>query len=211
MEAARRWWFPVLLVALLAGGPLWYYAQQRKHFRNFREVVPGQLYRSGQLSPAGLKKIQHEYGIKTIINLREDDVFGNQGKRWEEEEAMRQYIAFVRMKPLSWWAPPGKEPPAMTNVRTFIDVLKDPAKYPRPILIHCFAGEHRTGVYVAIYRMEVEHWTKEQAVAELMRYGYDNFNKEEDVRSFILNYEPTWQKKDTRQSFRMICGGVRPG
>jgi tyrosine-protein phosphatase SIW14 len=195
MQATRRWWFPILILVLLIGGPLWYYQHQRSHYRNFREVVPGVLYRSGQLSPYGLKKINHEYGIKTIICLRDDDKFNDKQERWEENFANNEYIVFVRLPPLPWWAPEGKEPPAMTNVREFLKVIKDPVKYPRPILLHCFAGEHRTGVYVAIYRMEVDHWTREQAVEELQRFGYTNFGKEEDVRTFIMNYVPTWQKK----------------
>jgi tyrosine-protein phosphatase SIW14 len=197
MEAARRWWFPVLLGVILVGGPVWYYQHHRKHYRNFREVAAGTLYRSGQMSPEGLKKVVHEYGIKTIINLREDDSLDDRNKaqeRWEQTFAAQEYVTFVRLKPMPWWAPEGKEPPAMSNVRAFVDILQDPQKYPRPILIHCFAGEHRTGVYVAIYRMEVDRWTREQAVEELMRIGYTNFHKEEDVRTFVMNYVPTWKK-----------------
>ena len=202
MEAARRWWFPVLLGVILIAGPALYYQHQRRHFRNFREVVEGQLYRSGQMSPEGLKKVVHEYGIKTIICLRENDKIDDHNaaqERWEQSFANQEYVKFVRLPPLRWWAPEGKEPPAMTNVRKFVDeILHDPKTYPRPILIHCFAGEHRTGVYVAIYRMEVDHWTHEQAIEELMRIGYVNFNKEEDVRTFVKNYVPTWQQKETK-------------
>lgn len=201
MEAARRWWFPVLVGVILIGAPVWYYQHQRKLYRNFREAVPGTLYRSGQMSPEGLKKVVHEYGIKTIICLRENDRLDERNaaqEQWEKDFAGREYVQFVRLPPLSWWAPEGKEPPAMTNVREFVRILNDPKNYPRPILIHCFAGEHRTGVYVAIYRMEVDRWTREQAVEELMRIGYTNFNKEEDVRSFVMNYVPTWQQKQTK-------------
>jgi protein tyrosine/serine phosphatase len=198
MQTVRAWWFPALIAGLLVVGPLWYYHLERKHYRNFREVVPETLYRSGQLSPQGLAKVCNEYGIKTIVCLRENDRIDDKNpaqERWEETFALNNYITFVRLPPRSWWAVEGQEPPAMVNVRRFLEVLNDPVKYPRPILLHCFAGEHRTGVYVAIYRMEVDHWTREQAVEELMRYGYVNFHKEEDVRTFVLNYVPSWQKK----------------
>ena len=57
--------------------------------------------------------------------------------------------------------------PVDASVKQFLDVMKNPANYP--VLVHCFAGKHRTGAYCAIYRMEFENWTNDEAIAEIKR------------------------------------------
>lgn len=44
----------------------------------------------------------------------------------------------------------------------------------QPLLVHCFHGADRTGVVVAMYRMVVQHWPREKAIAELTdpRHGH---------------------------------------
>ena len=44
---------------------------QKSTFRNFGVVQPGVLYRSAQLSKAGMTRAMYDYGIKTVISLRE--------------------------------------------------------------------------------------------------------------------------------------------
>ena len=40
------------------------------HLRNFHAVEPGVLYRSGQLTPVGLKYALRRHRIKTVVTLR---------------------------------------------------------------------------------------------------------------------------------------------
>ncbi|MFN3444028.1 MAG: hypothetical protein ACK4Z3_16590, partial [Rhizobium rosettiformans] len=49
---------------------------------NFHEVLPGQFYRSAQLSGERLGAEIDRYGIKTVINLRGE----NPGKDWYDDE-----------------------------------------------------------------------------------------------------------------------------
>jgi tyrosine-protein phosphatase SIW14 len=67
--------------------------------------------------------------------------------------------------------------------------MSDPANHP--VLVHCFAGTHRTGAYVAVYRMEFDGLTNQQAIAELMANGYTNINEEMDLLGFLEQYQPT--------------------
>ncbi|HKO04780.1 MAG TPA: tyrosine-protein phosphatase, partial [Candidatus Acidoferrales bacterium] len=41
--------------------------------------------------------------------------------------------------------------------------------------IHCQQGRDRTGVMVALYRVAVDHWCPESAVAEMNAYRYHHF------------------------------------
>jgi tyrosine-protein phosphatase SIW14 len=184
----------IALLFLITGMavPYFYYEHQQAAFRNFRVVRPGYLYRSGQLTPSGLRRLVHEYGFRTVITLRErddaDEKTADQS-RWEEEYCNQNSIAYVRIPARRWWIKDGPAP-ARKSVAKFLDVLRDPEHYPPPILLHCFAGEHRTGAYCAIYRMEFDGWSNIEAMAEMKRCGYVNLDKEWDVRSFIRLYQP---------------------
>src|SRR5439155_26188090 len=52
----------------------------------------------------------------------------------------------------------------------FLNLCDDPNNYP--ILIHCLAGLHRTGILTAVYRMEYEGWRPAEAMRELRANGY---------------------------------------
>jgi tyrosine-protein phosphatase SIW14 len=183
----------VLLVVGIVALPYWYYQQLLLRYRNFRVVSPGVLYRSGQLDRAGLKRIVHEHGIRTIINLRENNDPEEQADHDEEAFCDQLSIAYVRLPAQPWWSKNGP-PPAAKVVERFFKVLRDEHKYPRPVLVHCYAGEHRTGAFVALYRIEFDGWSNEAALAEMRQCGYDNLDREWDVRTFIQLYQPSWKQ-----------------
>lgn len=183
----------LVYAAALVGGPWWYHDFQKKRFRNFRVVTPGQVYRSGQLSPEGLEQIAREYGIRTVISFRDQDGSRSDPSQWEEEYCRAQGIRFVRIRMLPWWAAEGT-PPAQRAAAEFLDVLRNEEQYPRPVLMHCYAGIHRTGAFCALYRMEFERWPAAPAVAEMGRCGYDRIDDEWDVLGFIQAFEPSWKR-----------------
>jgi len=89
---------------------------------------------------------------------------------------------------ITWWAPDGLLPAAEEGVRLFREVMDDPKNYP--VLIHCFAGIHRTGAFCAIYRMEYENWTNAQAIAEMRACGYKDLEDEWDLLVYLEQYQP---------------------
>jgi protein tyrosine/serine phosphatase len=180
--------FSVLIVALLVGGPLCYSHFQQGQFRNFHEVKQGVLYRSGQLPLTGLKRILHDYGIKTVVTLRDAIVPGQTPPDAAEEAYCKKMeLNYVRITPRNWSAADGSVP-AMAGVRQFLAVMRDPSNYP--VLVHCFAGIHRTGAYVAVYRMEFDGWDNARAIAEVQAHGYYNIDGERDLLEFLENYRP---------------------
>jgi tyrosine-protein phosphatase SIW14 len=178
---------------MIVGVPIWYDGQHRKHFRNFRTVRPGVLYRSGQLSRDGLKRAIHEYGIRTVITLRAADEPDALPPDWEEEQFCRkEELYHYRLRPQCWWSPEGPVP-ASANVKKFLEVLDDPKHHP--VLVHCFAGAHRTGAYCAIFRMEYDRWDNEEALQEVFTAGYDHLYQEEDVLGYLQTYRPRWRSQ----------------
>jgi tyrosine-protein phosphatase SIW14 len=147
------------------------------------------LYRSGQTSLAGLKRLIHDYGIRTVVTLRDAHVPGRPPPDQAEEDYCRKEdIRYVRIPPRNWWAPAGPAP-VQVGVDRFLEVMRDPDNHP--VLVHCFAGIHRTGAYCAIYRMEFDGWTNTEALEEMRACGYDTLDEEWDILGYLENYRPT--------------------
>ncbi|HTU17052.1 MAG TPA: tyrosine-protein phosphatase [Gemmataceae bacterium] len=178
-----------LIVLALIVSPVVVAVRQEAKTRNFRVVRPGVLYRSGQMSQEGLRRILDDYHIKTVINLRDGRT---EKDKAEEAFCKSQDVAFLRILP-SRWGDDGGSVPVEAGMRRFREILSDPRNHP--VLVHCYAGIHRAGSYCAIYRMEFEHWSNAQAIAEMKACGYTNLDEELDILSFMEQYRPTWMPK----------------
>jgi protein tyrosine/serine phosphatase len=178
-----------LIVFALITTPIALAVHQQAQTRNFRVVRPGVLYRSGQMTKDGLKRILNDYRIKTVISLRDGLTARDKA---EEEFCNSEEITFVRILP-SQWGDVGGSVPVEAGVRKFRAIMSDPSNYP--VLVHCFAGIHRTGAYCAIYRMEIEHWSNARAIAEMKACGYTNLDEELDILGYMEQYRPTWMPK----------------
>ncbi len=174
----------LVIVALLVAGPCWYKLDYDQHYRNFHVVDPGVLYRSAELDLDGLKHVVREYGIRTIVDLRDGETALD---RSEADWATSIGLNHVRIPPRSWWAVGGPAP-AEIGLAEFRRVMRDPAQ--RPVLVHCFGGIHRTGIYCAIYRMDFQHWNRLDAMAEMRTMGYTILDEHQDVLAFLLNHRP---------------------
>lgn len=170
--------------------PLLVAAWQIKGHRNLRVSEPGVLYRSGQFDVRGLKQVIHDHGIRTVITLREKTSERTAKIIQEEEDyCKRQGIYYFALPILGWETKPGQgEAPAMENVREVLRILDDPKHHP--VLIHCFAGIHRTGMYCAVCRLERQGWDVDRAVAEMRHCGYIQYDEHTDVQGFLQNYKP---------------------
>ena len=187
--------FGLGIAVMIAVSPFAYRSLREHHLRNFRTVRPDVFYRSGQLSHTGLQLVIREYGIRTVITLRDADSRDQRPPDWAEEQYCRKMdIHHFRLPPRFWWDVGNTGAiPAEENVRTLLQVLDDP-KY-HPILIHCFAGSHRTGAYCAIFRMEFDRWDNQAALDELRQCGYVHVYEEKDVLGYLRNYQPRWKKQ----------------
>jgi protein tyrosine/serine phosphatase len=173
------------LACLAVASPVLFAVRESALRRKLRVVRPRVLYRSAQLPIEGLRRVIHDYRIRTVVNLRD----GVQAlDRAEEQYCASQGIRFVRIPPLSWKGTQGNAQ-VDEGLRRFLDVMRDPANHP--VLVHCWRGIHRTGAYVAVYRMEIEGWDREAALAEMIDLGYDVLDEHHDVRGYLASYRPT--------------------
>jgi protein tyrosine/serine phosphatase len=198
----------IATTGVLIAGPVEYARMAEAEMRNFRVFQEGVLYRSGQMTVGGLKQVVHDYGIRTVISLRDAAVPGDAPPDLDEELwCDKEEINYYRLPPRLWWAPAGPAP-VEDNVRKFNEIMADPDNYP--VLLHCFAGIHRTGAYCAIYRMEHDRWSNAEAIAELRRGGYDNLDDEWDILGYLEEYRPSWQAPAAQPAPRRRRPPCRP-
>jgi protein tyrosine/serine phosphatase len=125
--------------------------------------VNDSLYRGAQPHAEGLQQLKR-LGITTIIDLRGEE----RGKiDWERKQAEALGIRFIHL-PVSGWSTPSDE-----QVAQFFSMFRGNSH--EKVFIHCRLGEDRTGVFVASYRMAFDHWSSEQALAEMVSFGFNRF------------------------------------
>ncbi len=191
-----RWTFGLLIAALILGIPLFHYRSVYAHAKRLREVSPGVLYRSGALTADGLRDAIHRYGLRTVINLQDEDADPSLpqhllgGIRVKERELCEQYgVRYVFLAPdlLPRRRVPAERP---QSIDRFLEIMRDPKNHP--VLIHCRAGLHRTGVMTAVYRMEFEGYSAAAALDELRANGFGEFgctSANDYVVQYILTYK----------------------
>jgi tyrosine-protein phosphatase SIW14 len=183
----------LVVAALLISTPVAFTARQMHETRNFRVVRDGVLYRSAQLPLDGLKRVIHDYGIRSVVTLRDShDPALTPPDIAEEKYCTDNEINYLRLPPLAWEdrGNPKRPAPVEVNVRKFLDVMRNEKNYP--VLVHCCAGIHRTGAFTAIYRMECERWTRSEALAEMRACGYTTLDDEWDILGYLEHYRPAW-------------------
>jgi cardiolipin synthase len=72
--------------------------------------------------------------------------------------------------------------PTQAQMKQFLDFATSPAN--QPCYVHCEAGQGRTGVATACYRMAVQGWSADQALAEAKTFGLKLPNQVEFIQSF---------------------------
>src|SRR6187431_3134709 len=105
--------FGTLIAVSMIAAPLAYQHWHDREFRNFHVVHDGVLYRGGQFRLPRLQQIVAQYGIKTVVSLRDSDKPTDQD---EENWVKARGLNFVRIVPRSWWPDADGKIPAEVNV-----------------------------------------------------------------------------------------------
>jgi hypothetical protein len=195
MTGFLRWTLCGAIVVLVAAGPVVYYRAAYAHAKRLRVVVPGRVFRGGQMTAAGFEEHITNQHIRTVVNLQDEypdpdlkKSYFNGGTVKESDLCARlgvRYV-FISLDLVPHRQVPGRRPEAIEKM---LAILDDPASYP--VLIHCRAGLHRTGCMVAIYRMEYQGWSPERAVAEMRAHGFGDAactSANEYVYQYVTSY-----------------------
>lgn len=155
-------WLPVLPATIGMAFLGWYLGARYVWF-NLHDVIPGQVYRSSQPSPAFLADAVHTRNIHCVLKLNSPK--DNDWSKDEEAEAGKLGIKFINI-------PMGvSRLPRRDELVALIDAI-DAA--PRPLLVHCKIGADRTGVASALIAMH-DGATFDQAVADQLSVRFLHF------------------------------------
>ncbi|HXY36922.1 MAG TPA: tyrosine-protein phosphatase [Planctomycetaceae bacterium] len=134
--------------------------------KRFGTVVPGKLYRSGQISRHLIAGVIDRYGIGTIIDLNGLDP-NDADQRAELDAAHAKGVRHLRF-PLR-----GDGTGQIERYAGAVEAIVESEQQGRPVLVHCAAGSQRTGACVSFYRLLVRHDPPENVYRELVSYGWD--------------------------------------
>lgn len=116
------------------------------------------LYRGGQPSDSGYTRLA-KLGIKTVLDLRDD----GERARSAELKARAAGLRYFNL-PMSEFSKPTDR-----RVAEALSIIN--SEENQPVFVHCKRGSDRTGTIIAIYRIEYQGWTSEEAKEEAKRFG----------------------------------------
>jgi protein tyrosine phosphatase (PTP) superfamily phosphohydrolase (DUF442 family) len=129
--------------------------------------VSEELYRGAQPSKEGMQQLK-KLGIKTIVNLRsfhsDRGEIGDTGLSYEH----------IYMK---IWHAEDEE------VVRFLKIVTDGER--TPAFVHCQRGADRTGTMCAIYRVAVQGWSNDEAIAEMTKGGFGFYTGLQNLIDYI--------------------------
>jgi protein tyrosine/serine phosphatase len=139
------------------------YMWHRVDTRNFQTVVPGKVYRSGQMTEGQWAAYLQKYAIKSLLNLRGE----HQEAGWYQGEirtAEKLGVTHYDIK-LSALREVDRE-----TLESILVILR---QAPKPLLMHCKSGADRSGLIASLYLFAIEGQHAEAAAQQLsLFYGH---------------------------------------
>ena len=131
---------------------------------NLHEVRKNELYRSAEMKPAEIALVVKEKGIKTVLDVR-----ANPNDLSPEYTGEQQALSEVGVTYSSFPMVGSKE----LSKKSVLELLDLVDKTEPPMLVHCTSGTHRSGLVAAIWLMERDGVSFDEAMKQLSaRYGY---------------------------------------
>lgn len=163
------------LLASAAGYSYWSLASQ-----SLITISAGEVYQTGRWAPNDLLSVAREYGIRTVIDLRDiSEVPGVIG---------RERLAF-RYSGIDYINLPAKDLPGNETILDFLSVVAE--QQNRPVLLQSEYETGRAAIFAALYRVEFESWDNESArVALETLYSGAAFTPDTPQGEFLLSYKP---------------------
>src|SRR5262249_39872550 len=138
------------IACALAGWSFFYFRATYNHAKRLRVVEPGKVYRCGQLTEAGFADAVERFGLRTVLNLPDGNPDPDVWHNYLDRRTVRESELCQRLGVCYVWIGPDLVHPDLAGsqrpiaIDQFLELMDQPATYP--VLIHCKAGLHRTGL-----------------------------------------------------------------
>lgn len=160
-------WILAATAVIAAGIGLWTTVlRDRLIVKKWGTVVPGAVFRSGQISQHLIESTLQQHHIRHIICMTSPDA---------EDQDQQAELAVARKLGIEHTFLPlnGRGVGKVEHFTEAVTRLAKNAQQGEPVLVHCHAGAQRTGGVVAAYRLLIEHRTPQFVLDELQRYGWN--------------------------------------
>ena len=181
-RAKHKWVFVVVPVIIIGLATWAWFGFIRYHIipRNFGVVVPGHVYRSGQISASLIKKTLTKYNIRIIVDLTSADLNNH------DKQAEKQAAAELKIKVLSF-PMRGNGTGDVNDYTSAVIAIANAEKQNLPVLVHCAAGAARTGGVIATYQLLVQKINPNIVEDEMEKHGYPIHDNKRSLRRFLNN------------------------
>ncbi|PHX61943.1 MAG: protein phosphatase [Flavobacteriales bacterium] len=181
----------LIVIAALFWAKSYFYDYKINH--NFKVISEGKVYKSGVIPPEDIADFVKEHQIKSIIDLRFPGTGDDVNNPEIPVELIAEKEAAAKIKGLNYFNLGSDQVPKPENLEPFFKVMDNKANYP--VLIHCFHGVGRAEMYSAIYRIEYENWTNDDARKETrFLTQFSSFDLGKPKGDFLHSY----MKRDNR-------------
>ena len=138
-------------------------------------VVNDRVARGGQPSGEGFRNLAAA-GYRTVVDLQE------KGDRSKDEKHLVEALGMKYLNvPMQ-----GMKTPEDKHISKVLKALQN--EKDGPVFVHCKRGADRTGVVLAVYRIEHDHWSNREALQEARDLGM--YWYQFPLQRYILAYRP---------------------
>jgi protein tyrosine/serine phosphatase len=150
---------------------------------NFHKVTDG-IYRGARIESASQMQTLKSLGIRTIINLQGGDVktpylgrvipfleAGETPAEREQERRLAKSMGIINYHNFALNSFDDVNNTEAKKIDATLQIMNDPRN--QPVYVHCAHGADRTGLVVALYRVEFQYWTPQDADAEMHELGHN--------------------------------------
>ena len=135
--------------------------------RRFVAVIPGQLYRSGWIDARLVEDVLRDHGIGLVVDLTADAADSpDSPERAAERSAVRRLGIDYRSCPLR-----GDGTGDVEEYANAVAAIAHAQARGLPVLVHCAAGDKRSGGVVAAFLLLVGGATTDVARGEIGRFS----------------------------------------
>lgn len=154
----------------LPAAPTWAEPMSLPGVPNLHRVSEG-LYRGAQPTAEGMEQLR-TLGVKTVVNLR--------SLHSDRDEIGSLPLGYEHITMTTWQAED-------KDVVRFLRIVADASR--TPVFVHCQRGADRTGTMCAVYRIVVQGWTKDQAIAEMTQGGFNFYEGWQNLIAYVRNLD----------------------
>ena len=160
------------------------------HFNyNFKEISENKVYKSGVIPPNKIASYVKNHNITSVIDLRFPHTKDKINNPEIPEELTAEKEAVEKLEGVTYFNLGTDQVPTQDTIDEFLQIMDDPENYP--VLLHCYHGVGRAQLFSAIYRLEYEGWSNQEAREQtrVLLKG-SSFDEGKPKGDYLINYQP---------------------